>query len=49
MKFKIVMIVEDKFTESDYAYNKEKLEKDLKGEIYDMELGIETFEIEEMR
>jgi hypothetical protein len=49
MKFKIVMIVEDKFTENDYAYNKEELEKDLKREVYDMELGIEIFEIEEVK
>lgn len=49
MKFKITMIVEDKFTETDYAYNKEEVEKDLKREVYDLELGIESFEIEEIK
>jgi hypothetical protein len=49
MRFKISLVVEDKFTEENYAYTKEELKKDLTREINDMELGIESFEIEEIK
>jgi hypothetical protein len=49
MRFKINLIVEDKFVEENYAYTKEELEKDLSREINDMELGIVNFEIEEIK
>jgi hypothetical protein len=48
MRFRINILVEDRFVEQDYAYSRDELEKDLKREIMDMELGIIEMSVKEV-